>query len=108
MHIFKKSKIEKTRQIRQKSMQNCMFFRKSISDAFWKDFVTVLRAKTLDFRTFFVTSAKQVLKDFFEGKKIEKKTVKTKKTSIFDWPGGMCGARGRDREGEIRHLGLDF
>ena len=23
-------------------------------------------------------------------------------------PGGMCEARGRDREGEIRDLGLDF
>ena len=42
------------------------------------------------------------LKRVPEGQKIEKKPAKTKKTAILGRPGGMCGARGRDREGEIR------
>ena len=44
----------------------------------------------------------QILEDVLEGQKIEKKTVKTKKTAILGRPGGMCMARGRDREGVIR------
>ena len=37
-----------------------------------------------------------------EAQKFEKKCQKTKKIATFGRPGGMCGARGRDREGVIR------
>ena len=37
MHIFKKSKIEKKKNIEQKSMKNRMFFGTSILKAFWED-----------------------------------------------------------------------
>ena len=65
-------------------------------------------AKNLDFRILFDDFSKQILEDVLEGQKIEKTTVKTKKTAILGRPGGMCVARGRDREGVRRDLGLDF
>ena len=42
MHIFKKSKIEKKKNIEQKSMKNRMFFGTSILKGFWEGFGRVL------------------------------------------------------------------
>ena len=59
-------------------------------------------AKILDFRIFFHVFSKHFSNSILEGEKIEKKPAKTKKIGILGRPGGMCGARGRDREGVIR------
>ena len=58
-------------------------------------------AKILDFRICFYVFSKHFSNSVLEGEKIEKKPAKTKKIAILGRPGGMCGARGRDREGEI-------
>ena len=62
-------------------------------------------AKILDSRTFFVIFSKQILEDVLERQKIEKDG---NPLEILGRPGGMCEARGGDREGVIRRLGLDL
>ena len=59
-------------------------------------------AEIFDFRTFFNYFSKQILKSVLEGPKIEKNWKKESPPEILGRPGGMCGARGRDREGVIR------
>ena len=68
-----------------------------------------MEAKTLDFRIFFVIFSKQILKEFLEGEKIEKKSVRRR------FAGDFCSARRnvhgpgeRYREGVRRDLGLDL
>ena len=47
-------------------------------------------------------------KTFWTAKKSKKRASAGGPSSILGRPGGMCEARGRDREGVIRGLGLDF
>ena len=66
-----------------------------VLDGFWE-------AKILDFRTCFDDFSKQIWKSVAEGQMIDKKPKKTNFSAFLARPGGMCGARGRDREGVIR------
>ena len=67
MHIFKKSKIEKTKKL-EKSMKNRMFFGTSILDGFRRVLGWFWEAQNLDFRILFgdlaISISKLVLKGF--------------------------------------------
>jgi len=78
-----------------------------VGPRFWRPFGTILggfgygfgRPKPSIFDAFWILFRRQILEDVLEGKK-SRKIAKNQFCSTF-WarPGGMCGARGRDREG---------
>ena len=65
----------------------------------------VWEAKILDFRTFFDDFSMSFLKCVLEGKKSSFEGPTLKVDAFLGRPGGMCVARGRDREGVIRRSG---
>ena len=90
-------------------MRNRMFVGTSFSEAFWEDFGMVLGGQKPQFSHFFRHFFEANFKGIFGRPKNRKKmTNKRADTEISAPPGGMCMARGRDREGVRRDLGLDF
>ena len=73
----------------------------SVLGAFWDP-------KILDFRIFFDDFSKQILEDVFEDKKSKKRANKDHRAVDLGSARRNVRTRGRDREGVIRTLGLDF
>ena len=90
----------------EKTSKKQCFFWTSILEAFWDAFGRVWgrigEPKPSMFGVFAMLFRRQILEGVLEGKK-SRKTAKNQFCSTF-WarPGGMCKARGRDREGVIR------
>ncbi len=76
-----------------------------ILGGFWEGFG---KPRTSIFALFSMIFRSKIWKTFWKAKKSKKRASGRGPSSILGRPGGMCVARGRDREGVSGDLGLDF
>ena len=115
MHIFKKSKIEKKKNIEQKSMKNRMFFGTSILIGFWEGFGRGLGGQNPRFSHIFRCFFDVVFQARFGRRKNRPRWANEPQKAIFlGWapviprPVGKGKDRGKNTSGRIARKNVEI